>query len=138
MIKFSRRDFLKTITNSLFAIAGITGVGGLIRFLSYQFDAAPPTEFDIGPAVNYPRGSRTVLANIPAVIINDEAGLRAVSLVCTHLGCTIGEDLQGFACPCHGSRFDPNGRMVKGPAAKSLEKLRIEETPEGTLRVYTA
>jgi cytochrome b6-f complex iron-sulfur subunit len=115
----------------------LLGLGGLIRFLSYKFDETPPTEFDIGPASNYLFGSRTVLGNIPAVILHDEEGIRAISLICTHLGCTIEEDSQGFACPCHGSRFDKNGLNVKGPATQPLKKLRLEETNEGTLRVYT-
>jgi cytochrome b6-f complex iron-sulfur subunit len=137
MSQFSRRDFLKLITNTLLTLAGLLGLGGLIRFLSYEFDETPPTEFDIGPASNFPNVSRTVLANIPAVIVHDEKGIRAISLVCTHLGCTAEEDSQGYACPCHGSRFDQEGSNVQGPATKPLKKLRMEETEEGTLRVYT-
>jgi len=137
MSKFSRRDFLNVTTNILLALAGLLGLAGLIRFLSYKFDETPPTEFDIGPASNYPSGSRTVLANIPAVILHDEKGIRAISLVCTHLGCTAEEDSQGFACPCHGSRFDKDGFNVHGPATQPLKNLRLEETEEGTLRVYT-
>jgi cytochrome b6-f complex iron-sulfur subunit len=137
MTKFSRRDFLNIATNTLLTLASLLGLGGLIRFLSYKFDETPPTEFDIGPASNYLFGSRTVLGNIPAVILHDEEGIRAISLICTHLGCTIEEDSQGFACPCHGSRFDKNGLNVKGPATQPLKKLRLEETNEGTLRVYT-
>jgi len=137
MSRFSRRDFLNVITNILLTLAGLLGLGGLVRFLSYEFDETQPTDFDIGPAADYPRGSSTVLANIPAVIVHDEKGLRAISLVCTHLGCTAEEDSQGYACPCHGSRFDRNGTNVQGPAAKPLRKLRIEQTEAGTLRVYT-
>ena len=138
MSRFSRRDFLKIFTNSSFTLAGLLGLGGLIKFLSYQFDAAPPTKFDIGPAAQYPPGSRTVVAHIPAIVINDHSGLRAISLVCTHLGCTIKDDLQGFTCPCHGSRYDLDGLTLKGPAAQPLKKLRVKETEAGTLRVYTS
>ncbi len=137
MSKISRRDFLNITTNTLLTLAGLLGLGGLIRFLSYQFDETPPTEFDIGPVSDYPRGSRIVLANIPAVIVHDDNGIRAISLVCTHLGCTAEEDTRGFACPCHGSRFDQNGLNLKGPASLPLKKLRVEETSEGNLRVYT-
>ena len=40
----------------------------------------------------------------------------AMSMFCTHAGCLT--DLTGaqFFCPCHGSRFDLNGRVVSGPA----------------------
>jgi cytochrome b6-f complex iron-sulfur subunit len=137
MTKLSRRDFLKLSTNTLLGLAGALGIGGLIRFLSYQYDDSTPTEFDIGPASNYPFNSQTVLSNIPAVIINDQSGIHAISLVCTHLGCTVEKNDQGYACPCHGSRFDKSGMVVNGPAAQPLKKLRVEESKEGSLHVYT-
>jgi hypothetical protein len=55
MKNISRRDFLKISTNSLLAISGLLGIGGLIRYLSYQFDPTPQSEFDIGPASDYPQ-----------------------------------------------------------------------------------
>jgi cytochrome b6-f complex iron-sulfur subunit len=134
----SRRDFLKLATNSLLALAGALGIGGLIRYLSYQFDPTPPSEFDIGPASNYPLGSRTVLAYIPAAVIHDKKGYRAISLVCTHLGCTTEERSFGFECPCHGSRYDWDGAVGKGPAQKDLPKLRVAETEDGNLHIFNA
>lgn len=134
----SRRDFLKLSTDSLLALAGILGIGGLIRYLSYQCDPTPPSEFDLGPAANYPLKSRTVVAAVPAVVIHDEEGLRAVSLTCTHLGCAVEERNFGFECPCHSSRYDLNGVVLKGPAANNLETLRIEETEDGDLHVFTS
>jgi|SRR5215208_810304 len=133
----SRRDFLKLSTNSLLALSGILGLGGLIRYLSYQFDPTPQSDFDVGPATDYPMKSRTVVAHVPAIIIHDENGLRAVSLTCTHLGCTIEERNFGFECPCHSSRFDPNGNVLKGPAASNLRKLRVAESEDGNLHVFT-
>ena len=48
----------------------------------------------------------------------------AISAVCTHLGCIVSwdGDAQEFACPCHGSRFDGEGEVVKGPAGQALER----------------
>jgi cytochrome b6-f complex iron-sulfur subunit len=137
MKNLSRRDFLKLSTNSLLALAGALGIGGLIRYLSYQFDPTPQSEFDIGPAINYPRNSRIVVPHVPAIIIHDESGLRALSLTCSHLGCAIEERNFGFECPCHSSRYDPDGRVIKGPASLDLQKLRIEESEDGNLRVFT-
>ena len=134
----SRRDFLKFSTNSLLALSGILGVGALIRYLSYQFDPTPPKEFDVGPAINYPLNSRTVVAHIPAIIIRDEDGLRAISLTCSHLGCTIEERNFGFECPCHSSRYDLDGVVLKGPAVNNLKKLRTEEAEDGNLHIFTA
>jgi len=137
MKNISRRDFLKLSTNSLLALSGLLGIGGLIRYLSYQYDPTPPSEFDIGPVINYPNNSRTVVAHIPAIIIHDEDGLRAISLMCTHLGCTIEERNYGFECPCHSSRYDVSGQVVRGPASTDLRKLRVAESEDGNLHVYT-
>jgi len=133
----SRRDFLKLSTNSFLALAGILGIGGLFKFLSYQFDESPQTEFDIGSVYDYPFDSRTVLAYIPAVIIHDKDGFQAISLECTHLGCLLEARNFGFECPCHGSRFDPTGVALKGPAVKDLRKLRVEKQENGNLHVFT-
>lgn len=134
----SRRDFLKIATNTLLATSGVLGIAGLVRYLSYQFDPTPLSEFDIGPAENYPMGNRTVLAYIPAAVIHDKDGLRAVSLVCSHLGCTVEERSFGFECPCHSSRYDRNGAVTKGPATADLRKLLVEKTKDGNLHLFTA
>eukprot|EP01115_Flamella_aegyptia_P013844 TRINITY_DN7594_c2_g1_i1.p1 TRINITY_DN7594_c2_g1~~TRINITY_DN7594_c2_g1_i1.p1 ORF type:complete len:247 (-),score=44.23 TRINITY_DN7594_c2_g1_i1:111-851(-) len=44
--------------------------------------------------------------------------------VCTHLGCVpiaYAGDWHGYFCPCHGSHYDPSGRIRKGPAPLNLE-----------------
>jgi cytochrome b6-f complex iron-sulfur subunit len=134
----SRRDFLKILTNFLFGLAGLLGLGGLARFLSYQPDPGSPTEFDLGGATNFPLGSRTILLDIPAVIYNNNGALIAYSLTCTHLGCTIEPDgEEDFACPCHGSRYAKDGSILKGPANKPLRQLRLETLEDHTLRLYT-
>lgn len=55
----------------------------------------------------------------------DEAGrLQAVSARCTHLGCIVAFNRaeQAWECPCHGSRFAPDGRVLQGPAVRPLKK----------------
>ncbi|RPJ23709.1 MAG: Rieske (2Fe-2S) protein [Chloroflexi bacterium] len=137
MKNISRRDFLKLSTNSLLALSGILGIGGLIRYLSYQFDPTPPSEFDIGSAYDYPIHSRTVVAHIPAIVIHDEDGFHAISLTCSHLGCAVEERNFGFECPCHSSRYDPNGAVLKGPSTANLRKFRVAEAEDGNLHVFT-
>jgi cytochrome b6-f complex iron-sulfur subunit len=130
MSELSRRDFLKLASQGLLALGGMIGLGMLARFLGWQADPPPQTEFDLGPASAFPPGSRTLLAQVPAVLFHTDTGFSALSLVCTHLGCTLEEQEEGFACPCHGSRFDTDGAVLRGPAKKALVSLRLEQRQE--------
>ena len=55
-----------------------------------------------------------------------EGALHAVSAVCTHMGCILGwnETDRSWDCPCHGSRFALDGKVIHGPAVKPLEAVR--------------
>src|ERR1700690_404404 len=128
MSNLSRRDFFKLITTALLSISGALGMGALFRFLNYETEPPVKTKFDIGPAENYPIGSRSLIPDVPAVLIHNQNGFSALSLVCTHLGCTVEQKADGFACPCHGSRYDANGNVLRGPAQKALRSLRVETT----------
>lgn len=133
----SRRDFLKLFTNALFSLGGLLGLGGLFRFLNFKPDPGPPSEFDLGEAMYFLPNSRTIRPDIPAVIYNKSGEYSALSLTCTHLGCTVEEDGEDFLCPCHGSRYNKDGLVLQGPAKQPLRQLRVEKTEEATLRLYT-
>jgi Rieske Fe-S protein len=49
----------------------------------------------------------------------------ALSPICTHRGCTV--DVQGdrLVCPCHGSTYDRDGRVLKGPAQRALTRYPV-------------
>ena len=56
-------------------------------------------------------------------VFRDEAGeLHKRSAICTHLACIVGwnKAASTWDCPCHGSRFDPYGKVLNGPASKDL------------------
>lgn len=60
----------------------------------------------------------------------DDAGtLHCVSPVCTHMKCDVAWNPAEttWDCPCHGSRFGPDGAVLNGPASDPLEKIEIEE-----------
>jgi Rieske Fe-S protein len=118
-------------------LSGALTLGGLFRFLDFDPNPAPKTEFDLGPAANYPLNSRTLLSDLPAVLLHTENGFSALSLVCTHLGCTVEQNPDGFVCPCHASRFDADGNVTHGPASKPLYSLRVEVTAEGNLFLFS-
>jgi len=58
----------------------------------------------------------------------DDGTLVAVSTRCTHLGCQLrwNSAERSWDCPCHGSRFTPEGEIIQGPAVRSLEKRSIQ------------
>jgi Rieske Fe-S protein len=58
-------------------------------------------------------------------VFRDEAGkVHEMSAVCTHLGCIVAwNSAEGsWDCPCHGSRFDPQGNILNGPAVATLAR----------------
>jgi glycine/D-amino acid oxidase-like deaminating enzyme/nitrite reductase/ring-hydroxylating ferredoxin subunit len=65
-----------------------------------------------------------------AVCRDREGGLHSVSAVCTHLGCDVAwnHSEQTWDCPCHGSRFSPDGRVINGPAVSDLSWRSIPAT----------
>lgn len=60
-----------------------------------------------------------------AVWRDDDGNVTRLSAICTHMGCRVGwnEAERTWDCPCHGSRFLPDGQVLAGPAEKPLEKV---------------
>lgn len=60
-----------------------------------------------------------------AIYKGKDGTLKVLSAKCTHMGCTVkwNKDDKSWTCPCHGSKFDVEGEVKKGPAKKSLEKI---------------
>jgi cytochrome b6-f complex iron-sulfur subunit len=134
--RISRAGFLSLTGKSLLALCGLLGVGGLVEFLAFQPDPAPPTQYDLGAASDYPPGSRTPVPEARAVVLHNASGFTALSLVCPHLGCTVALEPEGYACPCHGSRFNLDGSVQNGPASQPMETLSVVETSEGQLILH--
>jgi len=56
----------------------------------------------------------------------DESGVVTLrSAICTHMGCIVAWNTEErtWDCPCHGSRFQPDGRVISGPAESPLSKI---------------
>ncbi|NJL93649.1 MAG: Rieske 2Fe-2S domain-containing protein [Anaerolineae bacterium] len=60
--------------------------------------------------------------------VTEGGGIVALYKVCTHLGCLFRwvDANHRFECPCHGSKFELNGRFIEGPAPRSLDRFAIE------------
>jgi Rieske Fe-S protein len=71
-------------------------------------------------------------------VYKDESGtLHHLSAVCTHLKCIVewNSAEKSWDCPCHGSRFDPYGKVLNGPAISALAPFHPQGAPEPEVRV---
>jgi cytochrome b6-f complex iron-sulfur subunit len=88
-----------------------------------------------------PVGTLTVVGNEPVCIGRDSQGVYAMTLICTHAGCDIGQtgdvSASGLFCGCHGSEFDANGKVVRGPATQSLDHFAVTVDGNGVLTVHS-
>ncbi len=116
----SRRDFLGM--GSLWTAVSALGFAtiGMLRLPKAAVLSSPSKKF----RVTLPDSLPAVQAFIPpgrsVAMYRDREGVYAVSLVCTHLGCIVKLNPEGFECPCHGSRFAADGSVKKGPAPRAL------------------
>ena len=137
-MKLPRRDFLRLATDALLVFGGLIVLRGLVRFFSFQIEPDPQYTFDLGDAAEIPPGSHHLRSDIPAVIYNNAGEFSAISLVCTHLGCTVEPNGEGgFTCPCHGSRFSRVGLVTQGPAASPLRRLQVGVEDDGNVKLHT-
>ena len=133
----SRRYFLSWLAKGSLAGSALLGLGMLGRFISFQSEENPTTQFDLGPSSDYPLGSRTAFPKAQAFIIHNDEGYHALSLVCPHLGCVVNVTNDGFACPCHGSRYLMDGSLRNGPSSRPLTNLRVDVNEQGHLILHT-
>lgn len=70
----------------------------------------------------------------PIYVLALESGAYAVvSPICTHLQCTVNIDGAQLLCPCHGSTYDREGRVLRGPAERPLRRFPARVTADGEL-----
>jgi len=133
----SRRDFLNEIAFSALGVAGVGSAVVTYRYLSPNVLFEPPTKFRAGSPELYPVNSVTFLPEQQVYVVRTSDGFYAVSAVCTHLGCVTQwkPDSDQIACPCHGSKFKPDGTKIEGPAPRPLPHFLITLTLDGELQV---
>jgi len=136
-----RRQFLKTVSVAAGAVIGaalvIPGawslVGGLYRRSeSYYAKATGVGPLPSGTPANPGFQFRSVEAYVHQevthsvwVIKHSSTSLTVFSPICTHLGCHFNWDPSSshFVCPCHGSVFSEEGKVLGGPAPRPLDTL---------------
>jgi len=146
-----RRGFLKI------AVAALTFMSGVVLglpFIRTIYRSAPAMETGWSevaklaalplnkPAnIKFPTQSadafirRTVIQSV-WIVKYSETELSVYSPVCTHLGCYFAwnQETERFECPCHGSVFSADGKVLGGPAPRPLDTLPYK-VEDGTLLV---
>jgi len=88
-------------------------------------EGGAPTEQEVEPG----RGVVVRRDGKPVAVFRDEDGVaHELSAVCTHLGCIVhwNDVERSWDCPCHGSRFAPDGEVINGPAPTPLRPVGEE------------
>lgn len=131
----SRRKVLAWLTSMGLLGSAIVTVFSNLVFIKPRATYGQPNRFNIGTPEEYPPGTRIALGDQKVAIIREGDKMAAISITCTHLGCIVGVAETGFACPCHGSRFDQDGNVTGGPAPKPLPWYEVSLAPNGELEV---
>lgn len=131
-----RRDFLgMAAIGSAVAALGVAAVGAARLPMPSVFPEAN-TRVKLGPPSQFVGVPSTPVPEHRLWIMSDGGGLYAMSAVCTHLGCIVqSQGDEGYFCPCHGSRFDHEGRPTAGPAPGPLHYLKLSLSADGQLQV---
>jgi len=165
MLDVTRRRFLGSL--GVVAMSAAALFGG-VKTLGFLFPSAPVEEprlfkVDVDPAL-ITIGNPLQITSKRVSIVRDAGGLYAVQLICTHLGCTpnyvtnvtngtgvadvvaaargrrSGADAigNGWACPCHGSRYFIDSTNFYGPAPRPMDWVDLQLAPDGKLLVDRA
>jgi len=124
----SRREFLNKLWKGLGVVAVIEFTAMFFGFLfsgkSEDENQKPKQLFDAGDINSFQKNSVTVFRGGRFYLVRlSDGGFLALSIRCTHLGCSINweEDKNRFVCPCHASAFDINGNVQNPPAPSALD-----------------
>ena len=146
-MKINRKDFLKKSLRGAAVIAIPSLLGPLLT--SCQDSTGPDNSSPLSTIqatlsngkVTITIDSSSPLANAGsaalvdyssgAVLVDHPSGnvFNALSSICTHQSCTVSRIDSGsgqFVCPCHGSRYNFNGQVTKGPADSPLTSFPTE------------
>jgi cytochrome b6-f complex iron-sulfur subunit len=130
--QLNRRSFFKRSWGWLGIIAGIEFSAVIFSFFKpserKRADYNQNLVMTVGEVGNITPGSVTPYKSGKFYLVRmQDGGMMALSLTCTHLGCSVAyhNDRKEFICPCHASAFDINGDVMKPPAPRALDTYRL-------------
>ena len=132
--EITRRRFLTLV----FGLASALGLGAfaapLVRYAYPVLKGEVYEKVKVSTTADVTAdGVRFDYQDVPSMVIQKkDKSYAAFSLVCTHLGCIVkwvAKD-NDFECPCHGGKFDENGKNVAGPPPSPLTQYNL--TVQGT------
>jgi cytochrome b6-f complex iron-sulfur subunit len=136
----TRRDFFTEVAAGALGVAAVGATIVTIKYLSPNVLFEPPTRFRVGTPDDFPINSVTYFQDQKVFIVRTkDGGFFAETAVCTHLGCITqwNPEAGQIQCPCHGSKFNRDGKIENGPAPKPLPHFALRLMPDGTLLVDT-
>jgi len=116
----------------------LAGCSGLVLFSQFGFgifsflNSRPPTEKKpVQMSLSelpLDKRIKIIYGGQPVEVLRTKEGIKAISLVCTHLGCLVHwvPEKNIYYCPCHEGVFDPDGNVLAGPPPIPLERLKVE------------
>ena len=134
-----RRDLLASGKSAFALLVAIASAPSLLFWWrsSRQRESRQAEWTDVGPAGRIEERSwqgrtlrrvgrdrwREVTSEEAVYVRRSGETIEVLSSVCPHTGCLVRPQGNGFACPCHRSLFDEEGRSVEGPAPRPLDRL---------------
>ncbi len=123
----SRRQFIQLGLAAL----GAAWLGTLVQTRIFPaqnaIQEADPVQFKLS---ELPVGGQKAVeyGGTSVLVIRTPESIRAFSLICTHLGCTVEWQAENkeFYCPCHDGRFDEFGEVIAGPPPVPLEQIPVK------------
>jgi Rieske Fe-S protein len=101
------------------------GLVGLLKVPKAAVLASPSKKFKVALPETLAMGEAFVPPGRAVAVFKGADGIYAVSTICTHLGCLVKANAEGFECPCHGSKFLADGTVSRGPAPQALPWLKV-------------
>ena len=130
-----RRDFLGLSALWSAVVAMGFALVGSARLPRAAVVPSPSRKFRVTLPESLPAGEAFLPPGRSVAVFRDAEGVYAISRICTHLGCLVKNEGEGFQCPCHGSRFALDGTVTKGPAPKALPWMGVTRVAAGTYMV---